>query len=246
MLERPADIQTSGMRTGAERADRRVADEGHAAIVHDLNNFLTPIVWVLASLQERHSDSSMQRQRIEGAIACADRARSLVRQLSDIGASRQLDFTLVRVSEMLVELEKVFLCALGPRIKLVFDTTPALPVVRIDRERIERALLNLIINARDAMPDGGTVTVCARIELRTAAQPRQGEIRLRISICDTGTGMDAVTLRQAATPFFSTKPNGSGLGLAATRDLIERLYGDMKITSALGIGTSIDIWLPVA
>jgi signal transduction histidine kinase len=246
MLEQPAGIQTHGAHSGADGVEARNVDVGRAGIVHDLNNLLTPVIWILASLRETQAGTPVQYQRIEGAIACAERARSLVRQLSDIQAGRQADCTMVRTPELLKGLKKVFLCALGPRIKLAFETTSTLPVLRIDRERLERALLNLIVNAREAMPNGGTVTVGTHTEFRSAGQPGQAQVGLHIYICDTGIGMDAATLHQAAKPLFSTKPSGSGLGLAVTRDLIAQLNGDMTITSLPGIGTTIDIWLPAA
>ena len=243
-MEKPAGVQTYA--ANAEAADTPIGDTRCIAIAHDLNNLLTPVIWMLVTLQEKQVGSPTHHQRIEGAIACADRARSLVRQLADIRSSQQLDLTLVRIPEMLTDLEKVFLCALGPRISLIFDIEPTLPVVRGDRERIERTLLNLIVNARDAMPHGGTVTVSARMETRSTGQEPQADKMLNISIRDTGTGMDAATLRQSARPFFSTKPGGSGLGLAVARDLLERLNGDMTITTELGFGTTINMWLPVA
>ena len=246
MLERPAGTQTVSANAKADAADTRMVDAGRISIAHDLNNLLTPVIWMLATLQEKQVGAPTQRRRIEGAIACADRARSLVRQLADTRASRQLDLSLVCIPGMLSDLEKVFLCALGPRTRLVFDIAPTLPVVLIDRERTERALLNLIVNAREAIADGGTVTVSAHMGARPADRPSEANRKLHISIRDTGAGMDAATLRRAIKPFFSTKPDGSGLGLAVTRDLIERLNGDMTITSAPGIGTTIDMWLPVA
>jgi signal transduction histidine kinase len=246
MLELPTGTQMLNANAKVEASDTRMANAGRISIAHDLNNLLTPVIWTLATLQEKQVGAPTQRRRVEGAIACADRAQSLVRQLADTWASRQLDLTLVCIPGMLSNLEKVFLCALGPRIKLVFNIAPALPAVLIDRERIERALLNLIVNARESIADGGTVTVSAHMEARPADRPSEANRKLHISIRDTGAGMDAATLRQAVTPFFSTKPDGSGLGLAVTRDLIECLNGDMTIKSAPGIGTTIDMWLPIA
>ena len=140
MLEQPVGINTPGSRSGFDGVEARIVDVGRAGIVHDLNNLLTPVIWILASLRETQAGTPVQYQRIEGAIACAERARSLVRQLSAIQAGWQADCTIVRTPELLKELQKVFLCALGPRIKLVFDMTSALPVIRIDRERLERAM----------------------------------------------------------------------------------------------------------
>jgi signal transduction histidine kinase len=231
--------------SGADGVEARVINFGPAGIAHDLNNLLTPVIWMLDSLRTMQAGIPVQYQRIEGAIACVERARSLVRQLSDIRA-RQPVSVIVHIPVLLREREKLFLCTFGPRIRLVFNTASALTALGDDRERVERALLNLIINAREAMSDGGTVTIGVNMEFRCAATLGQAEIGLHISICDTGAGMDAATLHRTARPFFSTKPNGPGLGLAVTRDLIEQLGGDMTIASLPGIGTTIDIWLPAA
>lgn len=244
-MKQSAGIQMPEAHSGADGVEARAINFGPAGIAHDLNNLLTPVIWMLDSLRTMQAGIPVQYQRIEGAIACVERARSLVRQLSDIQA-RQPVSTIVRTPELLRDLEKLSLCALGPRIKLVFNTALAPPAIGGDRERVERALLNLIINAREAMPDGGTVTIGVHTEFRCAATLGQAEIGLHISIFDTGAGMDAATLYRAARPYFSTKPNESGLGLAVTRDLIEQLGGDMTIASVPGIGTTIDIWLPAA
>jgi signal transduction histidine kinase len=243
-LEQSASIQMPEAHSGADGIEARVINLGPAGIVRDLNNLLTPVIWMLDSLRAMQAGIPVQYQRIEGAIACVERARSLVRQLSDIRAKQPVSM-IDQIPVLLRELEKLFLCTFGPYIRLVFNTASALPAIGGDQERVERALLNLIINAREAMSDGGTVTIGVHAEFRCAATLGQAEIGLHISICDTA-GMDAATLHRTARPFFSTKPNGSSLGLAATRDLIEQFGGDMTIASLPGIGTTIDIWLPAA
>jgi len=185
MLEQPAGMHMREAHSGADGVEAQVVNLGRAGIVHDLNNLLTPVIWMLDSLREKQTGKHVQCQRIEGAI-CVERARSLLSQLSDIRAGRQPDSTIVQTPELLRELENVFLCALGPRIRFVFDTASALPAIGGNRERIERALLNLIVNAREAMPLGGTVTIGVHPEFRSSVPLGQAEIGLHISICDTG------------------------------------------------------------
>jgi signal transduction histidine kinase len=109
---------------------------------------------------------------------------------------------------------------------------------------VERALLNLVLNARDAMPEGGEVTIAATLELPPAAHERRCERMIRLSVIDCGIGMDVETLRMAGQPNFSTKTNGTGLGLATVRQLMESLGGGLSITSKPGKGTTIALWLP--
>jgi signal transduction histidine kinase len=244
-LEQSASIQTSEAHPGADGVGARVVNLGHAGIAHDLNNLLTPVIWMLDSLRAKQAGIPVQYPRIEGAIASVERARSSERQLSDIQARQQVS-TIVRTPELLRESKKLSLCVLGPYIKLAFNTASPLPAIGDNREWIERALINLIINARETMRDGGTVTIGVHTEFRCAATLGQAEIGLHISICDTGAAMDAATVHRAARQYFSTKSYGCGFGLAVTRDLIEQLGGDMTIASLPGIGTTIEIWLPAA
>lgn len=221
-----------------------VADFGRASIAHDVNNLLTPIILIMSSLQDEQVGTPKQRERIKGAVACAGRLQSLVRQLAVSAPLGQLAPSRVCPREMLSELETVFRCALGARIHLELKIASMLPIVWIDREKMERALLNLVVNARDAMPDGGTVTLCAYLECVQAPEMRHEASGIIISVSDNGIGMDANTLRRAGDAYFTTKPNGSGLGLPTARHLVERLGGALKVTSGLGCGTVIDIWLP--
>jgi signal transduction histidine kinase len=115
---------------------------------------------------------------------------------------------------------------------------------------MEAALLNLVINARDAMPDGGTVTIAATEEIFLPGSGFGQRMRnvVRLSVRDTGTGMDENTLRRAHEPFFSTKETGkgTGLGLSIVRDLVEQSGGEFAINSRLGVGSTVDLWLPIA
>jgi signal transduction histidine kinase len=131
------------------------------------------------------------------------------------------------------------------------EAAPGLPQVLADRGELETVLVNLATNARDAMPQGGTLTLAAAAETVTAADdaPRPAALRpgryVRLSATDTGTGMDAETLARAAEPFFSTKPEGegTGLGLASARDFAEQSGGAFAVASEPGRGTTVTLWL---
>jgi signal transduction histidine kinase len=215
-----------------------------SSIVHDFNNLLTPIVTILEELQARHVGTSRQLKKIDGAIYCAFRAKVLARQLLDFANPRPVRPEPVQIRQLLEPLEPALASVLSPDIRLKLDIAEELPPALIDRQFVERALLNLILNARDAMPEGGDVTITAASEFPPASQPGGPERMIRLSVADYGVGMDDQTLKMAGQPNFSTKTNGTGLGLAIVRRLMESLGGGLSITSAPRRGTTIDLWLP--
>ncbi|KQV33017.1 ATP-binding protein [Rhizobium sp. Root1204] len=136
----------------------------------------------------------------------------------------------------------------GPQVHVVIDTPPTLPAAKADPNQLEMALLNLAVNARDAMPDGGTLRISTHEDhVREGVVPglRKGDY-IKISVADTGTGMDQATLARAVEPFFSTKGvgKGTGLGLSMVHGLAQQLGGALKVSSRPGFGTNIEIWIP--
>jgi CheY-like chemotaxis protein len=138
----------------------------------------------------------------------------------------------------------------GPRVVIRVEIPPHLPAIRTDPHQLEMAILNLAVNARDAMPEGGVLTLSASEEAisRDEREDLQPGRYIRLQIADTGSGMDEETLSQAVVPFFSTKGvgQGTGLGLSMVHGLAAQLGGSMHIWSKLGVGTSIDLWLPLS
>jgi CheY-like chemotaxis protein/two-component sensor histidine kinase len=136
----------------------------------------------------------------------------------------------------------------GPQIKVVVEAPPDLPPARVDANQLEMAILNLAVNARDAMPDGGTLRVS--VDLETVGRQHRSGLKpgryLCLSVADTGTGMDEATLARAIEPFFSTKGvgKGTGLGLSMAHGLASQLGGALTIRSTLGVGTNVELWLP--
>jgi CheY-like chemotaxis protein len=136
----------------------------------------------------------------------------------------------------------------GPQIKLVVESAKDLPPAKADPNQLEMALLNLGVNARDAMPDGGTLRISVNAEAvgpghRAGLSPGR---YVRLSVADTGIGMEEATLARAVEPFFSTKGigKGTGLGLSMVHGLASQLGGALAIESRLGVGTNIELWLP--
>ena len=216
-----------------------------ASIVHDFNILLTPIVSVLEEIQGRGAGTSRQLKRIDGAIYCAFRAKTLARQLLDFASPRPVQLAAVDVGRFLKRLEVPLASLLSTRVRLDLEIADDLPNAFIDQQLIDRALLNLVLNARDAMPDGGCVTIAAAQGYCSTGRARQANPMIRLTVSDSGSGMDEATLRMAGEPHFSTRTNGTGLGLATVRQLMERQGGGLSIASTPRRGTSIDLWLPV-
>jgi CheY-like chemotaxis protein len=155
----------------------------------------------------------------------------------------------VPLSEVVNGMVEMMSHSLDPKVRVLADLPRDLPNIRIDRNQLELSLLNLGLNARDAMPSGGEIFIKARIadERRLPEQLTPGSY-VNLSIADTGVGMDADTLRRATEPFFSTKRGGKGLGLGLSmvHGLALQSGGAMQIVSQLGEGTTVLLWLPVA
>jgi len=214
-----------------------------ASIVYDFNIFLTPIVSVLEEMQGRGTGTARQLKKIDGAIYCAFRAKTLARQLLDFASPLPVKLAQVDVGRLLEQLQAPLASLLSTNIRLDLDIADDLPKAFIDRQLVERALLNLVLNARDAMPAGGRVTIAA--DYQSGSRAWGGGSMIRLTISDGGIGMDEATLKMAGEPHFSTKTNGTGLGLATVRQLMERQGGGLSIASACHRGTTIDLWLPV-
>jgi signal transduction histidine kinase len=227
--------------TGAMATDPRLL---LASIVHDFNNLLTPVVAILDELQGRGAGTPRQLQKIDAAIYCAFRAKILARQLLDFANPRPVKPEPVDIGELLELLEAALASVLSPDMALKIEAAEDLPRAFVDPRFVERALLNLVLNARDAMPEGGEVTIAATLELPPAAQAGSRKWMIRLSVIDRGIGMGDETLSMAGHPNFSMKTNGTGLGLATVRQLMESLGGGLSITSTPGKGTTIDLWLP--
>ena len=217
-------------------------------IAHDFNNLLTPIVGGLDILQRRGGVDERGRRLIDGALQSAERARVLVQRLLAFARRQPLQASAIDVAQIVVEMTDLIGGTLGPGIRVVVDIAEALPRAMADPNQLEMALLNLAVNARDAMTEGGVLTISARVaEVEVSRKLAPGRY-IRLSVSDTGTGMDAQTLARAIEPFFSTKGigKGTGLGLSMIHGLVAQLGGTLELASAVGVGTTIEMWIPVA
>ena len=217
-------------------------------VAHDFNNLLMAVMGNLDLLRKRLPDDPRLHRLVEGAIQGAERGASLTQRL--LAFARQQDLRAVSVDlRALVEgMVELLERSLGPRVKLRLDIAHGLPPARIDANQLELAILNLAINARDAMPDGGSIEITVA-EYRTDGDAALSPGHyLKLSVADTGSGMSPETLKRAIEPFFSTKQvgKGTGLGLSMVHGLAVQLGGTLQLTSAIGQGTCATLVLPVA
>nr|WP_240313541.1 PAS domain S-box protein [Sphingomonas carotinifaciens] len=219
-------------------------------VAHDFNNLLTPIIGSLDMLMRKGVGSERERRLIEGALQSAERAKTLVQRLLAFARRQALQPVAVDVARIVDSMAGLIGSTLGPTIAVETALAPDLPPARADLNQLEMALLNLAVNARDAMPDGGRLTIAAARE-----SVRKGDGRdvppghyVRLGVADTGSGMDAETVKRAIEPFFSTKGigKGTGLGLSMVHGLTAQLGGGLTIDSAVGAGTTISLWLPIS
>jgi len=217
-------------------------------VAHDFNNLLTPIVGSLDLISRREGLPERDKRLIDGALQSAERARVLVQRLLAFARRQRLEEGPVDVAALIHGLRELIERSIGPRIAVAIDAPDDLPPARADANQLELALLNLALNARDAMPDGGTIVLSARAAVAGPADALGPGGYLVVGVADTGTGMDAETARRAIEPFFSTKGvgQGTGLGLSMAHGLAAQSGGKLAIDSAPGKGTRIALWLPVA
>ena len=220
-------------------------------VAHDFNNLLTPITGTLDVLQRKYGDSDPRTQRLlSNALQAADRAKTLLQRLLGFARRQALQTEPVDLAALLSGMRDLISSSVGPMIRVQLRCEPGLPAALADPNQLELAILNLCVNARDAMPKGGPLTILAEgVAIGPASSPRlQPGFYLRISVIDAGVGMGADTLARAVEPFYSTKETGrgTGLGLSMVHGLAAQLGGGFQLTSAPGEGTRVDLYLPSA
>ncbi len=217
-------------------------------VAHDFNNLLTPILGTLDLLQRRGVGGEREQRLIRGASQSAERAKTLVHRLLAFARRQPLQATTIDARQLLEGVADLLSSTAGPQVNVVLEIAPDVPFAKADPHQLEMAILNLGMNARDAMDGIGQIIVTAA---RAAVRPGEVEdlepgVYMRLSIADTGQGMDEETKRRAVEPFFSTKGvgQGTGLGLSMAHGLASQLGGGLTIDSAPGAGTTVTIWLP--
>lgn len=242
---------------------RRLADQYHQAqkmealgkltggVAHDFNNMLTVILGAGQLLRLGQEPNSPQIARVEQIQTAAERASDLVRQLLAFSRQQMLQPRVIQINHIIADFEKMLRRVIGEDIALetVFD--PRLGRVKADPSQIEQVLMNLVVNARDAMPTGGSLTIeTADVYLDEDYAQRHVGVApgpyACLAVSDTGAGMDADTQARIFEPFFTTKPKGqgTGLGLATVHGIVNQSGGHIYVYSESGQGTTFKVYLP--
>jgi len=221
-----------------------------AGIAHDFNNVLQAISGGLAMIKNRASDPMSVQEFSRMAMDAADRGATITGRLLSFARQGELRAEATSVGRLLTTIHEMLTPVLGVTIDMRIEFPDPSPWLYADRGQLETALVNLVINARDAMPTGGSVLVRATLEAVADTLSHPGVLTpgdyVRLDIIDTGIGMDTATLARASEPFFTTKPvgRGTGLGLAMARGFTRQSDGGFAITSARGHGTTVTLWFP--
>jgi PAS domain S-box-containing protein len=220
-----------------------------AGMAHDFNNLLQVINGNLEVATVSLDNPDVARTAIERAQRAAMRAGKLTQQLLTFARKQRLEPKRINVNNLVVEFSEMLVRTLGNKVDLRLDLRPGLPICNLDPTHLEMALLNVLINARDAMPDGGEVTVGTSIvrgEERTRAHDLPPGTYITLCVIDKGTGMPPDVLRRATEPFFTTKGPGTGLGLAMVHGFVQQSQGRLEIESRAGEGTTVRMIFPTA
>jgi CheY-like chemotaxis protein len=222
---------------------------GHltGGVAHDFNNLLMAVLGNLNLLRKRLPADPRTARLVEGAIQGAERGATLTKRMLAFARRQQLKPEAVDVGRLMQGMVDLLRRSLGPAIDIQMDIPAGLPAILADPNQLELAVLNLAVNARDAMPVGGRLSITASCAhaVDGAEAPGSGNF-ICLAVSDSGTGMDDATLKRATEPFFTTKGvgKGTGLGLSMVHGLAAQSGGSMRISSRPGAGTTVELWLP--
>ncbi|HEY0792571.1 MAG TPA: response regulator [Chthoniobacterales bacterium] len=218
-------------------------------VAHDFNNLLSVIFGHSALLTRAPSLEDSQRASLAEIRRAAERAASLTRQLLAFSRQQLLEPKVLDLNIVVAEAENLLRRLIGEDVRLVTVLQPGLRPVRVDPSQIDQVILNLAVNARDAMPRGGTLTLATRdVEAVAAGASARSGPHVLLQITDTGSGMTSEVQARIFDPFFTTKGEGkgTGLGLAVVHGIVEQSGGQIDVSSVPGAGTTFKIYLPTA
>ena len=217
-------------------------------IAHDFNNLLAAVLGNLELLAKRLPDDARLRRYVEGALEGARRGAGLTQRMLAFSRRQELTFEAIDVPALVRNMTDLFVRSIGPTIAIETHFPMRLSPARADANQLEAALLNLVVNARDAMPRGGRIVISGREEVVGLGRSHglAAGRYVVLAVEDTGEGMSADTVARATEPFFTTKAigKGTGLGLAMVHGLVAQSGGTLLIHSEVGRGTIIEMWLP--
>ena len=219
-------------------------------IAHDFNNLLAVVIGNLELLRKRVPDDPRIKRLLDNSMEAAQRGASLTKRLLAFARRQDLKTEPVDVPELVRNMADLLQRSIGPAVQIETHFPLRLVSAFVDANQLELAILNLVVNARDAMPEVGVISIAAK-ERRIGSDPASGLASGRyvcLSVTDAGEGMDEATLARAVEPFFTTKGlgKGTGLGLSMVHGLAEQSGGRLVLQSRPGEGTTAEIWLPAA
>ncbi len=263
LTQRTEELVAVNTRLQAEIAQREAAENQlHQAqklealgqltggIAHDFNNLLTAVIGNLELAQKRASSDPHFVRSLDAALSAAERGAALIQDLLTFARRKPLHPSAVDVSALINGVEKILKQTMGPSIRLMIGTAPDVWPAWVDQSQLELAILNLALNARDAMPDGGRLQIACENQQTDAGNAlglAAGDY-VTVSVSDTGTGMSETTLARVFEPFFTTKEagRGSGMGLSMVQGFVAQSAGTVQIATSLGEGTCVRLRLPRA
>jgi PAS domain S-box-containing protein len=260
VAERTADLRAALDRLQAEVGERERAEEAlrqaqkmeavgqlTGGIAHDFNNLLTPVIGGLEIIARSIDDQRLKRVA-ETALESSRRGAKLTSQLLAFSRIQRIRMAPVKVNRVIGAMLSMLKHTIGGAIEVRTALDPDAGLALCDENQLENAILNLAINARDAMPDGGTLTISTCVSSEPDGLDLDAGAYLSIAVADTGHGMNAQVAARATEPFFSTKPlgKGTGLGLAQVYGIVRQSGGTMRIESREGEGTIVRLLLPRA
>jgi two-component system cell cycle sensor histidine kinase/response regulator CckA len=237
------------------RHAQKVATVGVVAggVAHDLNNILAVIVAYSSLALDSLSDNDPLHEDLEVIRAAGERAVQLTRQLLAFSRRHPVDRRVSCLEQITRGMERILRSVLGEGVELSVHADRGLGAVQVDRGQIEQVLMNLVINARDAMPQGGRISIAMTNEdVDASSMPEHPGSspgpRVAMTVTDTGMGMDDATRGRIFEPFFTTKggDRGTGLGLSIVRGIVEQTGGHIEVSSEPGKGTTFRIYFPRA
>jgi signal transduction histidine kinase len=214
-------------------------------VAHDFNNLLTAVLSNLELLRKHLPSDARTSRLIDGALQGVQRGTALTQRLLAFARQQDLQLESRDLADVIRGMSELIERAVGVGMEIRMNLPPSLPAVLIETNQIELAVLNLVVNGRDAMPEGGVLTISLDQVEGTIGDLPPGQY-VRLSVIDTGEGMSEETLGKATDPFFSTKElgKGTGLGLSMVHGLALQLGGALRLTSKEGYGTRAELWLP--
>lgn len=221
-------------------------------VAHDLNNLLCPILSFSGQLLDNLDPEDVRREDVDQILFAGLRARDLVRQLLAFSRKQTLEYKPVDMNTAVIDFEKLLRRTIREDVRIRVVVSPGTCMIMADIGQIEQVIMNLAVNAQDAMPEGGCLTIeTASVDLDQQYASSHSEVKpgayVMLAISDTGAGIDDETGKLLFEPFFSTKgERGTGLGLATVHGIVKQHGGNISFYSELGVGTTFKVYLPVA